>query len=115
MCITSKAMYSYIPKPCGTPSVFYASFFQVVSPSDIISTGSSQCGANKVERINPWRFARIKRLQVISTNGLASFLGPILLWTFWRFYSKWRECETKASLWLKLTSGFKDMRPTRRM
>jgi hypothetical protein len=43
--------------------------------------------------------------------GLASFLGPILLWIFWRFYSKGEECETKASLWLKLTSGFKDMRP----
>ena len=36
--ISSKAMYSYIPNPCGTPSVFFASFFQVVSPpSDIIS------------------------------------------------------------------------------
>jgi hypothetical protein len=35
--ISSKAMYSYIPNPCGTLSVFYASFFQVVSPSDIIS------------------------------------------------------------------------------
>ena len=35
--ISSKAMYSYIPNPCGTPSVFHASFFQVVSPSDIIS------------------------------------------------------------------------------
>jgi hypothetical protein len=34
-----------------------------------------------------------------------------LLWTFWRFYSKGGECETKASLWLKPTSGFKDMRP----
>jgi hypothetical protein len=34
-----------------------------------------------------------------------------LLWTFWRFYSKRGECETEASLWLKLTSGFKDMRP----
>jgi hypothetical protein len=43
--------------------------------------------------------------------GLASFLGPLLLWTFWRFYSKGGECETKASLRLKLTSGFKDMRP----
>jgi hypothetical protein len=43
--------------------------------------------------------------------GLASFLGPTLLWTFWRFYSKGGECETKASMWLKLTSGFKDMRP----
>jgi hypothetical protein len=43
--------------------------------------------------------------------GLASFLGPFLLWTFWRFYSKGGECETKACLWLKLTSGFKDMRP----
>jgi hypothetical protein len=31
-----------------------------------------------------------------------------LLWTFWRFYSKGGECETKASFWLKLTSGFKD-------
>jgi hypothetical protein len=36
--INSKAMYSYIPNPCGTPSVFFACFFQVVSPpSDIIS------------------------------------------------------------------------------
>jgi hypothetical protein len=34
-----------------------------------------------------------------------------LVWTFWRFYSKGGECGTKASLWLKLTSGFKDMRP----
>jgi L-ribulose-5-phosphate 3-epimerase UlaE len=30
-------MYSYIPNPCGTPSAFYASLFQVVSSSDIIS------------------------------------------------------------------------------
>jgi L-ribulose-5-phosphate 3-epimerase UlaE len=30
-------MYSYIPNPYGTPSVFYESLFQVVSPSDIIS------------------------------------------------------------------------------
>jgi hypothetical protein len=52
----------------------------------------------------------IKRLQVISTSGLASFLGPFCFGTFWRFYSKGGECETKASLWLKLTSGFKDMR-----
>jgi uncharacterized Tic20 family protein len=44
--------------------------------------------------------------------GLASFLGPLLLWTFWRFYSKGGDCETKESLWLKLTSGFKDVRPT---
>jgi hypothetical protein len=29
--------------------------------------------------------------------GLASFLGAILLWTFWRFYSKGGECETKAN------------------
>jgi hypothetical protein len=43
--------------------------------------------------------------------GLASFLGALLFWTFWRFYSKGGECETKASLWLKLTSGFNDMRP----
>jgi hypothetical protein len=43
--------------------------------------------------------------------GLASFLGPFCFGTFWRFYSKKGECETKASLWLKLTSGFKDMRP----
>jgi hypothetical protein len=35
--ISSKAMYLYIPNPCGTPGVFFASFFQVVSPSsDII-------------------------------------------------------------------------------
>jgi hypothetical protein len=43
--------------------------------------------------------------------GLASFLGALLLSTFWRFYSKGGECETKASWWFKLTSGFKDMRP----
>jgi Zn-dependent protease with chaperone function len=35
--ISSKAMHSYIPNPCGTPSVSYASLFQVVSSSDIIS------------------------------------------------------------------------------
>jgi hypothetical protein len=40
--------------------------------------------------------------------GLASFLGPFCFGTFWRFYSKGGECGTKASLWLKLTSGFKD-------
>jgi hypothetical protein len=32
-------------------------------------SGSSQCGANKVKRIIPWRYAMIKRLQVISTSG----------------------------------------------
>jgi hypothetical protein len=80
--ISSKAMYSYISNPCGTPSVLFASFFQVVSscgtPSvffvsffQVVSfpSGSSQCGANKVERINPRRYAMIKRLQVISTSG----------------------------------------------
>jgi hypothetical protein len=51
--ISSKAMYSYIPNPCGTPSVFYASIFEVVSSSDIISKWLISCGANKVERINP--------------------------------------------------------------
>jgi hypothetical protein len=36
--ISSMAMHSYIPNPCGTLSVFFASSFQVVSrPSDIIS------------------------------------------------------------------------------
>jgi hypothetical protein len=40
--------------------------------------------------------------------GLASFLGPFCFGTFWRFYSKGGECGTKASLWLKLTSGLKD-------
>jgi hypothetical protein len=28
--------------------------------------------------------------------GLASFLGPLLFWSFWRFYSKGGECGTKA-------------------
>jgi hypothetical protein len=28
--------------------------------------------------------------------GLASFIGPLLFWTFWRFYSKGGECGTKA-------------------
>jgi hypothetical protein len=36
--------------------------------------------------------------------GLASFLRAILLWTFWIFYSKGGECETKGSY-------SKDMRP----
>jgi hypothetical protein len=43
--------------------------------------------------------------------GLASFLGPLLFWTFWRFYSKEGECETKANSWFKQASGFKGMRP----
>jgi hypothetical protein len=29
--------------------------------------------------------------------GLASFLGALLFWTFWRFYSKGGECEIKVS------------------
>jgi hypothetical protein len=29
--------------------------------------------------------------------GLDSFLGPLLFWTFWRFYSEGGECEIKAS------------------
>jgi hypothetical protein len=33
--------------------------------------------------------------------GLASFLGALLFWTFWRFYSKGGECETKASYWIQ--------------
>jgi hypothetical protein len=28
--------------------------------------------------------------------GLASFLGALLFWTFWRFYSKGGEYETKG-------------------
>jgi hypothetical protein len=68
--ISSKAMYSYILNPCGTPSVVFTSIFQMVSPQVIsFPSGSSQCGANKVERINPQRYAMIKRLQVISTSG----------------------------------------------
>jgi hypothetical protein len=67
--ISSKAMYSYIPKPCGAPvSSMQASFkwcHLVISSQ----SGSSQCGANKVKRINPRRYAMIKRLQVISTSG----------------------------------------------
>jgi hypothetical protein len=43
-----------------------------MSPSDIISSGSSQYGANKVKRIIPRRYAMIKRLQVISTSGNSS-------------------------------------------
>jgi hypothetical protein len=33
--------------------------------------------------------------------GLASFLGPLLFWTFWRFYSKGGECETKQANWFQ--------------
>jgi hypothetical protein len=33
--------------------------------------------------------------------GLASFLRALLIWTFWRFYSKGGECETKASQWFQ--------------
>jgi hypothetical protein len=51
---SSKAMHSYIPNPCGTPSVYVASFFQVVSLLVIsFPSGSSQCGAKKVKRITP--------------------------------------------------------------
>jgi hypothetical protein len=67
--ISSKAMYSYIPNHCGSSSVFFASFFQMVSPLVIsFPSGSAQCGASKVKRINPRRYEMIKRLQVISTN-----------------------------------------------
>jgi hypothetical protein len=37
--------------------------------------------------------------------GLASFLGALLFWTFWRFYSKGENVRPKQA------SGFKDMRP----
>jgi hypothetical protein len=68
--ISSKTRYSYIPNPCGTPSVSFASFFQVVLPQvTLFPSGSSQYGANKVERIIPRRYAMIKRLQVISASG----------------------------------------------
>jgi hypothetical protein len=43
--------------------------------------------------------------------GLDSFPGPFCCGTFWRFYSKGGECETKARQWFKQDSGFKDMRP----
>jgi hypothetical protein len=35
-------------------------------------------------------------------------LDSFALGLFWRFYFKRGECGTKASLWLKLTSSFKD-------
>jgi hypothetical protein len=40
--------------------------------------------------------------------GLASFLGPFLLWDFLEILFQRGECGTKASLWLKLTSDFKN-------
>jgi hypothetical protein len=62
--ISSKAMYSYIPNPCGTPSVFFAIFFQVVSPQLILfQSGSSQCGAEgpirRPERGGEWEPIKI--------------------------------------------------------
>jgi hypothetical protein len=56
-------------------------------------------------RLSPLHLTFLLELCLI---GLASFLGPFCFGTFWRFYSKGGECGTKASLWLKLTSGFKD-------
>jgi hypothetical protein len=41
-------------------------------------SGSSQCGANKVKRIIPRRYAMIKRLQVISTSGNVTHLFYLL-------------------------------------
>jgi predicted membrane metal-binding protein len=41
--ISSKAMYSYIPNPCGTPSIFFASFFQVVSPCHTCFSKETKC------------------------------------------------------------------------
>jgi hypothetical protein len=74
--ISSKEMYSYIPNPCGTPSVFYASLFQMVSPSDIISKWliSMWFQQGKEDQI-PQRYAMIKTLQVISTSGNVSMLS----------------------------------------
>jgi hypothetical protein len=68
--ISSKTMISYIPNPCGIPSVSYASLFQVVSSSDIISKWliSMWCQQGK-EESTLRRYAMIKRLQVISTSG----------------------------------------------
>jgi hypothetical protein len=37
--------------------------------------------------------------------GLANFLGPLLFWTFWRFYSKGGECGTKATKWFQSGRG----------
>jgi hypothetical protein len=49
------------------------SFFQVVSHLVILfPSGLAQCGANKTKRINPRRYAMIKILQVIPTNGNAT-------------------------------------------
>jgi hypothetical protein len=59
-------------------------------------------------RLSPLHLTFLHELCLL---GLASFLGPFCFGTFWRFYSKGEECGTKASLWLKLTSGLKDMRP----
>jgi hypothetical protein len=56
-------------------------------------------------RLSPLHLTFLLKLWLLD---LASFLGPVCFGTFWRFYSKVGECETKASLWLKLTSGLKD-------
>jgi hypothetical protein len=37
--------------------------------------------------------------------GLDSFLGTLLFWTFWRYYSKGGECGTKASKWFQRGRG----------
>jgi hypothetical protein len=68
--ISSKAMYSYIPNPCGTPSVLCKLLSSDVTSSDIISKWliSMWCQQGKEYR-NPRRYAMIKRLQVISTSG----------------------------------------------
>jgi hypothetical protein len=56
-------------------------------------------------RLSPLHLTFLLELCLI---GLASFLGSFCFGTFWRFYSRGGEYGTKASLWLKLTSGFKD-------
>jgi hypothetical protein len=68
--ISSKAMHSYIPNPCGNPSVFLQASFEwchlVISFSKWLISMWCQQGR---EDHKPPRYAMIKRLQVISTSG----------------------------------------------
>jgi hypothetical protein len=68
--------------------------------------GSSQCGANKVQRINPQRYAIIKRLQLIYIQGdLLAFLEPFCFGLFGDFIPRGKNVRPKQA------SGSKDMRP----
>jgi hypothetical protein len=60
-------------------------------------SGSSHCGAKKVKRIIPWRYAMIKRLQV----DLLASLEPFCFGFFGDFIPKGENVRPKQAKWFQ--------------